>query len=1020
MHQGLRIGVLGDLEVTLDGRPVPVGGSVPRALLLRLVLARGAAVLDTALHEDLWDGAPPPSAAGTTQAHVSRLRRALLPADPPDPAPRAGQAPPAQPLVRRGPGYALVLPAGAVDAERFETLAGEARTALEADPARAAALLEESLRLWRGPALADVAHRTWAAPEAERLQQLLLQVREDAVQAQLSLGDAAAAAAAAASLTAEHPLRERGWELLALALYRQGRQADALARLAELRALLQAELGAEPGPRAQDLFRRLLEHDPALLPPTGGGPAPASRPAAPAFRPAAPASRAAAPASPAAAVGATGPGALPPAAARAAVPQVPAARTGPPVRSSNLPLPATRLVGRSAELEEVGRLVREHRLVTLTGPGGTGKTRLALEVARRRADADGPWLVALGPVPAAAGDGGSPALRALAAALGLAVPLTGDRAADTAAVVSVLREREALVVLDDCEHLLDDVAALAEDLLHRCPGVRLLVTSREALRAEGERTHEVPQLSGGVEGDAVRLFLARAEASAPGWRPTPEELHGVDRLCAALDGLPLALELSAAQLRALTLEDLLGLLDDHEALLRGGRRGDTRHRTMQGTIAWSYDRLAPQEAEVLASLSVFAGGFDLEAAREVLGRPDVVTAVSDLVARSLVSVSPPGSPRRFWMLGVVRSFAAAQLDPQRRAELVARRTAWVVRMAEAAPPELRGLAGTEAMARLEAAAADVDAALAAASPGDAVRIGTGAHWSLYAHPARTAPSAALLRAGLEALDADPGLDPGVGPTLRSYGWTCVSLFARLLGDPAGSTAALARAEALARQTDDPRTRARVLTNRAFWRAVADGDGEGARRDSLAALAIAESAGSGVVEADALLSLGVADLHRGAVGQAVEHFERCVLAADLSGTPSVALAARQMQAKAELALGRTGPAWSAAADFGERAWALGEALAWISAMCQVAAVLVRRGRAEEAAVVLAAAEAQGARTGASPRLFDPDVVRCAQEVAAALDPEVAAAAAARGASLPPEDHLGLVRALAAEDGVLQPS
>lgn len=978
VHPGLRVGVLGDLEVAVDGLPVAVGGAVPRALLLRLVLARGAVVLDSALHEDLWDGAPPPSAAGTTQAHVSRLRRALLPAgSSAGPVPATDPAP-AQPLVRRGPGYALVLPEGAVDAHRFERLAAEGRAELEAHPAAAGALLEEGLRLWRGPALADVAHRPWAAPEAERLQQLLVAAREDAVAAKLAVGDDAAAAGAAASLTAEHPLRERGWELLALALYRQGRQADALGRLAELRALLQAELGAVPGPGVQELFRRLLAHDPELL-------LPARRSAALAAPPAA-----------------------------AADPVTP---VGPPVRSGNLPLPSTPLVGRATELEEVGRLVREHRLVTLTGPGGTGKTRLALEVARRRDDADGPWLVALGPVTAApAGSADSPALRALAAALGLAVPLTGDRPTDTASVVGVLREREALVVLDDGEHLLDDLAALAEDLLHHCPGVRLLVTSREALRAEGERTHEVPQLSAGVDGDAVRLFLARAEVSAPGWRPGEEELRGLDRLCTALDGLPLALELSAAQLRALTLADLLGLLDDHAALLRSGRRGDTRHRTMQGTIAWSYDRLGPDEADVLASLSVFAGAFELDAAREVLGRPDVVTVLSDLVARSLVSVSPPGAPRRFWLLGVVRSFAAARLDPRRRAELVARHTAWVVRMAGAAPPPLRGLAGTEAMARLDAAAADVDAALAAASPGDAVRIGTGAHWSLYARPARTAPSAARLRAALEALDADPAADPGVGPELRSYGWTCVSLFARLLGDPVGSIAALARAEELAQLTADPRTRARVLTNRAFWRAVADGDGAGARRDALAALAIAEQARSRVVEADALLSLGVAALHGGALVEAVDHFERCVRAADASGTPSVALAARQMQAKAELALGRTVPAWRCAADSGERAWALGEALAWISAMCQVAAVLVRRGRAEDAAVVLAAAESQGARTGASPRLFDPDVERCAQEVEAALTGPVLAAAAARGAAVAPEEQLRLVRELALEDGV----
>ncbi|TNM68046.1 AfsR/SARP family transcriptional regulator [Streptomyces sp. NP160] len=978
MHPGLRVGVLGDLEVAVDGHPVAVGGAVPRALLVRLVLARGATVVDTALHEDLWDGAPPPSAAGTTQAHVSRLRRALLPAG-------SAAAADQQPLVRRGPGYALVLDDDAVDAQRFERLAAEGRAALAEHPGRAARVLAEALALWRGPALADVAHRTWAAPEAERLGQLLLSAREDAVQAQLALGHDAEAAGAAASLTAEHPLRERGWELLALALYRQGRQADALGRLAELRSLLQAELGADPGPGVQELFRRLLAHDPALLLPrpaagSGTGSQAAVSPAAPAV-----------------------PGRPEPAA--------------PPVRSTNLPLPASPLVGRAAELDEVGRLLAEHRLVTLTGPGGTGKTRLALEVARRRADEDGPWLVALGPVEAAGPgggpDGGSPALRALAAALGLATPLTGVRAADTASVARVLAEREVLVVLDDCEHLLDDVAPLAEDLLHACPRLRLLVTSREALRAEGERTYEVPQLSAGVDGDAVRLFLARAEVTAPGWRPTPEELRGVDRLCAALDGLPLALELSAAQLRALTLADLLGLLDDHQALLRGGRRGDTRRTTMQGTIAWSYDRLGPAEADVLTALSVFAGSFDLEAAREVLGRPDVVPVLADLVARSLVSVSPPGAPRRFWLLGVVRSFAAARLDPGRRAELVGRHTAWVLRMAEAAPPDLRGLAGTPAMARLVDVAADVDAALAAASPGDAVRIGTGAHWSLYAIPSRTAASAARLRAGLEALDADPALDPGVGEALRSYGWTCVSLFARLLGDPAGSVAALDRAEVLAGASGDPRARARVMTNRAFWLAMADDDGEGARAEATAALAVAAAARSGVIEADALLALGVADLRSGLARRAVEHLERCAALADAHGTPSVALAARQLQAKAELAAGRTRAALRAAAEFGERAWRLGEALAWVSALCEVAGVLVHAGRPLDAAVLLAAAEAQGARIGASPRLFDPDVARTAQEVELRLGPPERDASAARGAAVPPEQQLALLRAVVAD-------
>jgi len=340
------------------------------------------------------------------------------------------------------------------------------------------------------------------------------------------------------------------------------------------------------------------------------------------------------------------------AAERARLVSAAAAPSGPLVRpgSQEWPRPVwlTSFVGRRRELAEVRRRLGQARLVTLVGPGGTGKTRLA--VAAALLERGSWWFAGLDAC-------GEPALvpRVVAAAVGAGevagIPLADSLLADVAGL-------EGLLVLDNCEHVAAAAAELAHDLLRVAPRLRLLATSREVLRVPGEMAWQVPALPGA---DAVRLFAERAALACPGFVIGPDNADAVARVCDLLDGIPLAIELAAARSRVLTPAQLAGRLGDaFELLTSGPRTVVPRHQTLRAAVDWSYGLLGTDQRRVFGLLSVFRGGFDLKAAEAVCGRP-VTGPLADLVDRSLVLAEPDGPAMRYRLLEVVRQYGQARL-----------------------------------------------------------------------------------------------------------------------------------------------------------------------------------------------------------------------------------------------------------------------------------------------------------------------------------------------------------------------
>ncbi len=368
-----------------------------------------------------------------------------------------------------------------------------------------------------------------------------------------------------------------------------------------------------------------------------------------------------------------------------------------------LPLALTSFVGREHDVGEVARLLEGNRLVTLCGPGGSGKTRLAMAAAKEAAEEplDGAWWVWLAPL-------SDPTLvtRAVAEALGL--PETPGRP-PMEAILEYLGPKEGLLVLDNCEHLIDTCAGLVEQLLRFCPGLRILATSRELLGIAGEISRTVPPLSlpassdeprdrdGLLLYDATRLFVERAETAASGFAPAGREASAVARVCRTLEGIPLAIELAAARTRALSVGQISERLDDVFGLLvGGGRTAPDRQRTLRATMDWSHELLSGQERLVFRRLSVFARGFALEAAEDICAGGSVegivvLETLSRLVDKSLVVVTERGGEARYRLLQIVRQYASEKLEAASEEDAVGRRHAlYFLGLAEEAEPELNG------------------------------------------------------------------------------------------------------------------------------------------------------------------------------------------------------------------------------------------------------------------------------------------------------------------------------------------
>ncbi|MEU6432329.1 BTAD domain-containing putative transcriptional regulator [Microbispora sp. NPDC046973] len=574
-------------------------------------------------------------------------------------------------VVSHPAGYLLDVPPQEVDAAEFERLVRSGRA--ERDPRRAAVSLRSALSLWRGEALCDAADLPFARVAAARLEELRLSALEARVAADLALADAAAAGALVAELeelVAAHPLREPFHALLMRALRAAGRRGDALEAFERVRRRLADELGVDPGPELRAAHLEALRE-----------------------------------ASPAAAVRAV---------------------------RRNVPAPVTSLVGRREDVARVRGLLSAARLVTLTGPGGAGKTRLAVEVAGGLTAASGVWLVEL----ASAGNSADVAAVVRATVPRAAPEPDGDVAARPAAspldaLVEALAGRELVLVLDNCEHVVDGAAAVAERLLAGVPGLRILATSREPLDVPGEHLHPVRPLAlpddgvsaaRALEFPAVELFAARASAARPGFTVDDSVVADVVAVCRELDGLPLAIELAAARLRSFTVRQLAEAVGER-LTLRGGRTAGPRHRTLRAVIDWSWGLLSPGERVALRRLSVFAGGATAEAALRVCGA-DLET-VACLVDKSLVVVAEPDGPAdrgarvRYRLLETVRAYAAERLEEAGEARAVRdRHLGFFLETAEASEPGLRTADQLRLLAMLDAERGNLDAAL-----GHAVRTG---------------------------------------------------------------------------------------------------------------------------------------------------------------------------------------------------------------------------------------------------------------------------------------------------------
>lgn len=618
-------------------------------------------------------------------------------------------------------GYRLAVSSDDVDALRFERLIGQARD--EGDPQRVR-LLREALALWRGAALQDVGLEDSEAFEAvvTRLDGLRLAAMEDRFEAEINLGHGAGLVPELTDLVATHPMRERLAAALMRALVAAGRKNEALVAYERTREALADALGVDPSPDLSALHVALLRDE----------------------------------------VG-------------------PRAEN----RKTNVRAELTSFVGRDADVAAVRELVAEHRLTTLIGPGGSGKTRLATETAQTMTGdlPDGIWLVEFAPI----GVDGDVAQTTLSA-LGLRDALLGGSpdADPVDGLIVAIRDREMLLILDNCEHVIESVAELATRVLGECHRLRILATSREPLGITGESLWQVDPLAlpaGAGPADvasspALRLLLDRAGAVRKDVGTDDDTTALMVRICRALDGMPLAIELAAARLRTMTIEQLANRLDDRFRLLSSGSRTALpRHKTLRAVVDWSWELLTDSEQLVLRRLSVFSGGAGLEAAERVcLGddvEPDqVLELLTSLAEKSLVVPAGAGGPR-YRMLTTIKEYAADRLaesgesDQAREAHL-----AWFTELAETAEPHLRRAEQLEWLAVLEADHDNLSSALRGAiAAGDAqaaMRLAAATGWYWWLGGRRTE--------GLDLLIAAANVPGEATDDVRAMAYGMVVLF----------------------------------------------------------------------------------------------------------------------------------------------------------------------------------------------------------------------------------------------------
>lgn len=648
----VEVRLLGRFELIVGGQPVDIRSPKERALLARMALEPGAVVSSDALIEALWPGDDrPEDPMRALRYHVWHLRGLLDPK-------RTGE-PDAGLVVTRHPGYLLAIDRDAVDAVRVEHRWRDAQSDGH-DPSRRKELLAEAIAAWGPSAFGDPDARGPLEEEATRLDRLRLTVIEDRIAAEFEVGAGSELVGELEQLVAEHPFRERMRGQLMVALYRAGRQADALAAFSAGRKILGEELGIEPGPELRALEDQILLHDPALLSPA-------------------------------------------------------ALRAGTSSNRGNVPIPIDSFVGREAEVAEIHQLIQGHRLVTLTGVGGTGKTRLAIEAVQdlKAPFAEGVWLVELAPVLD---------MDKVATAIAEIRGLRAGEVSMDEVVVTYLRSRQLLLIVDNCEHVLAGAGPLIRRVLQLAPQIRVLATSRESLGIPGEIVLRVPSLGFEVTGDgrpdAVTLFIDRASSSHPGWDPNPDDLDAIRRICERVDGIPLGIELAAAHLRSMTAVELADHLNSSFRLLAGAAKTvPPRQRTLAATIDWSHGLLSAPERAVFRRCSVFAGDFTMKSAEAVcagddLDGEDVVAHIDSLVDKSLLIAHDAGDTR-YRALEPVRQWARERLidageEPRTRKAHALHYASIVDQLA----PSAHGHGQAEAQRRLQADYSNIRAALA--------------------------------------------------------------------------------------------------------------------------------------------------------------------------------------------------------------------------------------------------------------------------------------------------------------------
>lgn len=860
-----------------DGGSPAIGGVRLRALLARLALDAGRVVHPDALAEALWEQEQPADPRHALQSLVTRLRRGL-----------GG----AKHVVSDAGGYRLALGPDAVDARRFERLAAEGASALAAgDLPRARPALAEALALWRGPALADLVDGyRFAALAAGRLEDLRIAASLDRIEADLRAGDGGGSGSSVAAtldqLAAGDPLDERIARLRLAVLQSDGRQAEALAVYERLRSSLADALGTSPSGALRAAHLAVLRDEPVIAADTndangtnGHRPAPDGDPTRP------------------------------------------------------LPIPLTSFVGRDVEVTRLDALLDRERLVTLVGPGGAGKTRLADETATRR---DDPVIrrVELAPMTEA-----HEILPALLDVFGLrdAALLrahTGPRPPDALGrLIDGLAGVRALLLLDNCEHLVADAAELAETLLGSCPDLRILATSREPLAIGGEHVvaleplglpaTEDPAPEAALREPAVRLFADRAGAASAGFVVDEGTVGDVVEICRRLDGMPLALELAAARLRTMPLAELASRLDDRFRLLTSGpRTAAARQRTLRAVVDWSWDLLSEPERRLARRLAVLPGGATPAAAEAVcdgdgVAREDVLDLLAALVDKSVVQVRPDrgedGQGARYRMLETLREYGLEQLE--RAGESDAFRDAharWFAALAETGDAAMRGADQVTWLRRLRAERENLLAAIrwfadqgdvrsatrmtvslmlfwtASGNPGELVEVTR----TVMELPGDRDPVDRLLAEGVRAFSTMVGADDVPPPSPEGEAdalariaaedapdrplWTAIRpMFAYALGD----LDLAHRLRVKASQHDDPWVRA---ASQLFAAQLAENDGDvaGTRAGCEAALAGFRSIGEQWGASLALASLAVPLLY----------------ADDLAGAEAAILDAREMAAK----------------------------------------------------------------------------------------------------------------------------